>query len=54
MVGKTSLISRYINDQFSPKLGARTVEACFTEKIIKINENSFILNIWVINIYPNK
>ncbi len=48
MVGKTSLITRYIHDQFSPKPGARTVEAYFTEKIIKINENSFTLNIWVI------
>jgi len=48
MVGKTSLITRYIHDQFNLKPGARTVEAYFTEKIIKINENSFAFNIWVI------
>ena len=51
MVGKTSLISRYIHDQFNPKPGARTVEAYFTERIIKINEISFTLNIWVIEFY---
>lgn len=47
MVGKTSLIARYIHDQFEKKPGNRTVEAYFTEKMIKINENSFTLNIWV-------
>ena len=47
MVGKTSLITRYIKDEFDPNLGNRTVEAYFTEKTIKINENSFNLNIWV-------
>jgi len=47
MVGKTSLITRYIHDKFEIKPGKRTVEAYFIEKIIKINENTFTLNIWV-------
>lgn len=51
MVGKTSLITRYIHDEFTPKSRARTVEAYFIEKIIKINENSFTLNIWVIKTF---
>jgi GTPase SAR1 family protein len=47
-VGKTSLITRYIKDQFDdlPE-NNRTVNAYNLEKIIKINENSVQLNIWV-------
>lgn len=47
MVGKTSLITRYINDEFEENSQKRTIEAYFKEKAIKINENSFNLNIWV-------
>ena len=49
MVGKTSLITRYITEEFDEKSEKRTVEAYFKEKTIKINENSFNLNIWVNN-----
>jgi hypothetical protein len=47
MVGKTSLITRYITGQFDEKNEKRTIEAYFKEKTIKINQNSFNLNIWV-------
>ena len=50
MVGKTSLLLRYIQDEFNPITSNRTLDAYFTEKLIKINENSFTLNIWVKNI----
>ncbi len=49
MVGKSSLITRYIHDKFEKKQGKRTVEAYVIEKMIKINENNFTLNIWVKN-----
>jgi GTPase SAR1 family protein len=47
-VGKTSLITRYIEDKFNDLLeNNRTVNAYNLEKIIIINENSVKLNIWV-------
>lgn len=51
MVGKTSLLTRYIYDEFYDLPTNRTIEAYFSEKIIKINENTFTLNIWVNYIY---
>jgi hypothetical protein len=51
MVGKTSLITRYITGKFDEKREKRTIEAYFKEKTIKINENSFNLNIWVKNYF---
>lgn len=47
-VGKTSLITRYVNDKFIdlPDID-RTGNAYNLEKILIINENSVKLNIWV-------
>jgi GTPase SAR1 family protein len=47
MVGKTSLITRYVNNEFDENSQKRTIEDYFKEKTIKINENSFNLKIWV-------
>ena len=52
-VGKTSLITRYTKNTFTPtSIKDRTVNAYGTEKTIYVNENILKLRIWV-NIKSN-
>ena len=44
-VGKTCIISRYIDDTFNENIGS-TIGVNFLEKTIKINEKEVTLNIW--------
>ena len=44
-VGKTSIISRYVHDQFNPHIQISTT-MCFVSKIIKKNNRKIKLNIW--------
>lgn len=46
-VGKTSLMLRYIHDQFNDK-HLSTIQAAFMKKKLKIGNNSIELAIWVI------
>ena len=47
-VGKTSIITRYIKNEFSNiSLLDRTINAYNLEKSLVINENTVKLNIWV-------
>ena len=44
-VGKTSIISRYVHDNFNPNIPLST-SMCFVTKIIKKNNRKIKLNIW--------
>ena len=45
-IGKTSLMLRFINDQFNDK-HISTVQAAFMKKKLRIGNNSVELAIWV-------
>jgi GTPase SAR1 family protein len=55
MVGKSSIVLRYVKDEFDKNL-ERTVNASACTKAINVNNTNFLLNIWVcysLNIYHN-